>query len=601
MEPTRLFELMERRALEHPIPDALAAKVGNEWRKYSSQEVVDTARQLSLGLLEKHQIGKGERVALISMNRPEWILADLALLQLGAASVPIYPTATAKDYEYILGHAETTIALVSNQAIADKVNSVREHLPKLRAVYTFDQVNGIPHWSELLQAGQNAPTSTTAALNTRRSEVTPDDLASIIYTSGTTGTPKGVMLTHHNFISNMMAVLATVNVTHVKRALSFLPLSHVLERLVSYIYQHLHIAIYFAESVDTIAQNLTEVKPQVFVTVPRLLEKVYNSITAKGRDLTGTKRKIFDWSMKLGLSHNPDEPMGLIAGMKLALARKLVFSKWQAALGGELEMVMVGGSALQPRLARIFWAAGIKAIEGYGLTETSPVIAFNSLEEHRIGTVGKALKNLEVKISQEEGYRPGEGEILVKGPSVMQGYYKNPEATEQAIDRDGWFHTGDIGMFDDAHFLRITDRKKEMFKTSGGKYIAPLAIEGKLRESPYVAQVLVVGENQKFPAAIIVPEFSTLKKWYNDQGKTVSSDEELIHQPEVISLLNGVVTESNSNFGQWERIKQFRLVSDEWSITSGELTPKLSLRRKVIVNKYKDLIESIYKNSDAHP
>ena len=601
MEPTRLFEIMERQALRRPIPDALAAKVGNEWRRYSSQEAVDTARCLSLGLLERHQTGKGERVALISMNRPEWILADLALLQLGAVSVPIYPTATAKDYEYILGHAESTIAFVSNQTIADKVNSVRERLPKLRAVYTFDQVQGVHHWSELLEAGKKAPPATTAALHKRRNDVTPEDLASIIYTSGTTGTPKGVMLTHHNFISNFFAVLSIIDVSHLKRALSFLPLSHVLERLVSFIYQDLGIAIYFAESVDTIAKNLTEVKPQVFVTVPRLLEKIYESVTAKGRDLSGIKRKIFDWSMMFGLSYDPDAPAGLMQSLKLALARKLVFSKWRAALGGELEMVMVGGSALQPRLARVFWAAGIKAIEGYGLTETSPVIAFNSLQEHRVGTVGKVLNNLQVKILQEDGYRSGEGEILVKGPSVMQGYYKNPEATEQAIDREGWFHTGDIGMFDEARFLRITDRKKEMFKTSGGKYIAPLAIESKLRESPYVAQVLVVGENQKFPAAIILPEFSTLKKWYKDQGKPVSTDEDLIHQPEVTSLLEGIINDSNTNFGQWERIKQFRLVSDDWSIASGELTPKLSLRRKVIVNKYKDLIESIYKNSDARP
>ena len=602
MLPTRLFELMELQAAERPIPDALAAKVGDTWRRYSSQEVVDTARSLALGLLARHQVAKGDRIALISMNRPEWVFTDLAISQLGAVSVPIYPSATAKDYEYILGHAEVTIAVVSSAEIAQKLASVRATLPRLKAVYMLDDfkgsdIKGVEHFTDLFEAAKKADASVTAELKSRRDSVTTNDLASIIYTSGTTGTPKGVMLSHQNFLSNCLTVLEVVNISHLKRALSFLPLSHVFERLACYAYQHLGTAIYFAESVETIVKNLPEVKPQIMATVPRLLEKVYEAIVSRGRELTGAKRALFDWSLKLGLTYDPDRPAGLTKSLQLAIARKLVFSKWQAALGGELDIILVGGSALQPRLARVFWAADIHAIEGYGLTETSPVIAFNSLTDHRVGSVGKPLPNLQVKINQEDGYRQGEGEILVKGPSVMVGYYKNPEATAQAIDAQGWFHTGDIGMLDEG-FLRITDRKKEIFKTSGGKYIAPLAIENKLRESPYVAQVIVVGENQKFPSAIILPEFETVRKWYLSQGKTIGSNEDLINREETKDLIKQIVDESNANFGQWEKIKQFRLVADEWSIASGELTPKLSIKRKVIVAKYKDLIDGIYSGNN---
>ncbi|MBM4253020.1 MAG: long-chain fatty acid--CoA ligase [Deltaproteobacteria bacterium] len=601
MRPTRLFDLIERQAAALPLDDALAAKVGDSWRRYSSQEVVDTARNVGLGLLTRHQIAKGERIALISMNRPEWVFSDIAIAQLGAVSVPLYPSATAKDYAYILGHSEATVALVSTTEIAQKLNSVRGSLPNLKAVYTFDTAPGITDtmpFSELLTAGQNATPELAAALQARRDSVTPQDLASIIYTSGTTGTPKGVMLSHQNILSNVLTVLDVVNINHLKRALSFLPLSHVFERLACYAYQYMGTSIYFAESVETIVKNLPEVKPHVMATVPRLLEKVYEAIVNKGHELTGFKRVLFDWSLKLGLTYDPDHPADLKTKLQLAVARKLVFSKWKAALGGELDVILIGGSALQPRLARVFWAAGIQVLEGYGLTETSPVIAFNSFTEHRVGSVGKPLPNLQLKIIQEEGYRAGEGEILVKGPSVMIGYFKNPEATAQAVDADGWFHTGDIGVLDDG-YLRITDRKKEIFKTSGGKYIAPLAIENKLRESPLVAQVIVVGENQKFPSAIILPEFDNLRKWYAAQGKTVTSNAELIALPETNALLKEVVENSNVNFGQWEKIKQFRLVSDEWSIAGGELTPKLSIKRKVVINKYKDLIDGIYSGSKS--
>jgi long-chain acyl-CoA synthetase len=594
MQPTRLFDIMEQQAQEHPLPDALAAKIKGSWRLYSSQEVVDTARELALGLLGRHKLAHGDRVGLISLNRPEWIFTDLALLQLGAVSVPIYPTATAKDYEYILGHSEATVVFVSTRSIYDKIVSIKDNLPNLKAVYSFDELEGVTHWSEVLEQGRRSAPATVAALSERRNQVTPDDLASIIYTSGTTGTPKGVMLTHHNMLSNLTAVKNVIDVSIVKRALSFLPLSHVLERLGIYMYQSSGIAIYFAESIDSIARNLVEVKPQGFITVPRLLEKIYESIVAKGQELTGAKRALFDWALHLGLSHDPDKPAGPVASVELSLARKLVFSKWIEALGGNLKLVIVGGSALQPRLARVFWAAGIRAIEGYGLTETSPVIAFNNLTEHRIGTVGKVIPNMQVRIAQEEGYRTGEGEILTKGPSLMKGYYRNPEATSEAIDSEGWFHTGDIGMLEAGGFLRITDRKKEMFKTSGGKYIAPLAIENKLRECPYIAQAIVVGENQKFPAGIIVPEFSVLTPWCAAIGIKATEPAELIERPEVIDLFKQEIDRINANFGQWERLKQFRLVADEWSITSGELTPKLSLRRRVIVAKYKEQIDAIY-------
>ena len=595
MEVTRLFDIMHRQATAAPISNALVAKVKGVWQPYSSQEAVAMADRLSLGLLAAG-IKKGDRVAIISMNRPEWIITDLAVLQLGAVVVPLYPTATSGDYEFILAHAGVRVAFVSTKEIFSRVEAMRTRLPKLESIYSYDEVSGVAPW-QTLASNSAVGTEWNSALIAARANTTPDDTASLIYTSGTTGTPKGVILSHRNILCNVRAITAVIPLTGMQRALSFLPLSHVFERTGVYFYQYQGIGIYFAESIDTIAKNLAEVQPDVIITVPRLLEKIYNGITAKGRALRGLKRSLFDWSIKLGLAHDPDHPLGAIKALQLAIARRLIFSKWQAALGGRLRLVIVGGSALQPRLGRIFWAAGIATIEGYGLTETSPVITCNTPTHHRIGTAGRPLPGpdgVAIKIIQEEGYRQGEGEICARGPSIMTSYLNNPEATRESIDRDGWFHSGDIGFLDQDGYLKITDRKKEMFKTSGGKYIAPLAIEGKFRECPLISQIMVVGEHQKFPAALIVPDFVVLAAWAHEHGLAVATPAELVRHKDVISMFGREVESLNRDFGQWEKIKQFRLIAEEWTIANGELTPKLSLRRKVIINKHKGLIEQIF-------
>jgi len=602
MEVTRLFDVMHRQAKTAPISDALVAKIKGEWQPWSSQETVAMANRLSLGLLAAG-IKKGDRVAIISMNRPEWVLSDLAVLQLGAVVVPLYPTATAGDYEYILAHAGVRLVFVSTPEIWSRVEAMRTRLPKLERIYTYDEVPGADHWQTLVQssaARTDLDVELDSALVAARSHTTPDDTASLIYTSGTTGTPKGVILSHRNIVCNVKAIAAVIPLTHMQKALSFLPLSHVFERTGVYFYQYQGIGIYFAESIDTIAKNLAEVSPDVIITVPRLLEKIYFGITAKGRELRGVKRALFDWSIKLGLEHDPDHPLGAIKALRLAIARRLIFSKWQAALGGKLRLVIVGGSALQPRLGRIFWAAGIATIEGYGLTESAPVITCNTPTHHRIGTAGRPLPGpdgVEIKIIQEEGYRQGEGEICVRGPSIMTSYLNNPEATRESLDPDGWFHSGDIGFLDPDGYLKITDRKKEMFKTSGGKYIAPLAIESKFRECPLISQIMVIGEHQKFPSALIVPDFKVLAAWAHEHGLAVATPAELVRHEDVLSMFAWEVESLNRDFGQWEKIKRFRLIADEWTIANGEVTPKLSLRRKVIINKHKDLIEQIYASA----
>ena len=591
MEPKRIFDVMAIQASTRPITDALAAKVNGAWRPYSSQDVTQTADTVTRGL-RSLGIEKGQAVAIISMNRPEWAMVDLGCLQLGAVTVPLYPTATPQDYEYILQHSEARAVFVSTREIWERVTAIRSRLPNLVEIYTFDQVTGASSWDAVIEKGRAAA---SLDLGPIKAAVKGEDVASLIYTSGTTGTPKGVMLTHNNILANMMTVAKILPLHGVRRALSFLPLSHVLERTVSYYYQWLGISIYYAESIDTIAKNLSEVSPGVFATVPRLLEKIYGNILAKGHQLTGIKKKLFDWAINLGLNHDPDHPLDLASRIQLALARKLIFSKWQAALGGNLNVVVIGGSALQPRLGRIFWAAGIHVVEGYGLTETSPVIACNTVDHHRIGTVGRVLPNLKVKIAPEPDHGNGVGEILVQGPSVTQGYYKNPEATKEAIDAEGWFHTGDIGTFQEGQYLRITDRKKEMFKTSGGKYVAPLAVESKFRESALISQIMVVGENQKFPAALIVPDGPGLEAWALEQGIKHQNLAELVRHKKVRDLFGNEVSAMNKNFGQWEQVKQFRLVAEEWTIARGELTPKLSMKRKVIMEKHKDLIGEIYR------
>lgn len=585
MELKRAFDFLYYQQQQYPKTDALAAKVNGQWVKYSTQDVIDIANRLSLGLL-KLGIGKDDKVAIISPNRPEWNFADFGIQQIGAVSVPMYPTITVEDYRYIFNDAGVKVVFVSDRALYEKVKKATEGMD-IHSVYSFDKLPDVAHWTELEAMGKSEDLD---RLESYKNAVKETDLLTLIYTSGTTGRPKGVMLSHKNVVSNTLAV--SKNFTHVpngtSKALSFLPLCHIYERTGSYVYIYKGTSIYYAESMDTIAANLQEVKPDTFNTVPRLLEKVYDKIVSKGLELTGAKRKLFFWALDLGLKYDPAKNMGVAYNMQLALARKLIFSKWQAALGGNIKSIQSGAAALQPRLARVFWAAGIPVCEGYGLTETSPVISSTPAipSEVRIGCVGKVIDGVQVKIAED-------GEILCKGDNVMMGYYKQPELTAEVL-KDGWFHTGDVGELVEGKYLRITDRKKEMFKTSGGKYIAPQAMENKFKESLLIEQIMVVGEGRNFPAALIVPAFENLRAWCRAMEINYTTDEEMVKHPRVIAKFEEEIDNYNAHFGQWEKIKKFRLLSKPWGIDSGELTPTLKLKRKVIHQKYAEHIEQMY-------
>ena len=560
-------------------------------------------------------LGKGDMVGIISENRPEWNFVDLGAIQLGCVLVPLYPSASSNDFEYVLNHSEAKVVFVSKKEYLDKLLAIKEKLPHLKAIFTFDKIDGQEHWTQLTDKGAKKD---DAVLEEYRSAVMPEDLITLMYTSGTTGTPKGVMVTHDNLVFNIFSSLkldlARPGKDGSKRALSFLPLCHVYEKVVFYSYICRGISIYYAESMETIGANLQEVKPHTFTTVPRLLEKVYEKIEAKANELKGLKKIIFKWAMRVADKFKPEEePTGFYA-FQLNLARKLVFSKWQAALGGNIECVISGAAALSPHLAKIFWAAGIPIMEGYGLSESTPGFSVNSFGKDmlRVGTVGRVIPGIEVRIAAEEGYRPGEGEILCKGRNVMKGYYKNPEITAETIE-DGWLHSGDIGMFvdvkgnpvdlkpdqsvrfEDPYFLKITDRKKEVFKTSGGKYIAPLQLETKFKESFLIEQMAVVGEYQKFPAALIVPSFDNLKTWCKEHDIKAESAGQMITEPQVLEKFQQEIDKLNEGFGQVEKIKKFTLLANEWTIDGGELTPTLKLKRRVINEKFKAEIEDFYK------
>ncbi|MGV3639557.1 MAG: AMP-dependent synthetase/ligase [Adhaeribacter sp.] len=582
MNITRVFDILPYQLEHYPQSDCLTAKIQGQWVPMSTAEVIEQTRQLSLGLLEAG-IRKDDKIAIISMNRPEWLIADHGIQQVGAITVPMYPTITVEDYRYIFQDADVKIIFVSDAAIYNKVLAATADLEGISGVYTFDQVHGANHWSEILR-----PDGDTARLEAVKAAITEEDLFTIIYTSGTTGNPKGVMLTHRNLVSNFMSANPYVPVNKDHRALSFLPLCHIYERMLTALYLHVGVSIYFAEGMEVIADNLREVKPHVFSTVPRLLEKVYDKIVGKGMELSGAKRALFFWALNLGLQYD-NQKSSPWYNAQLALANKLVFSKWRQALGGNIIAIVSGGAALQPRLARVFWAAGIRVMEGYGLTETSPVIAVNrhNKEENLIGTVGPLIDNVEVKIASD-------GEILTKGPSVMKGYYKREDLTREVIDAEGWFHTGDIGEFVQGRYLRITDRKKEMFKTSGGKYIAPQMIENKLKESLLIEQVMVVGEGQKFPSALIVPAFLALQDWCRIHHIPYTNDSEMILHPEVRDKFKREVARFNEGFANFEQVKKFELLPQLWSVESGEFTPTLKVKRKVIYQNNKQLIESMY-------
>ena len=586
-EITRLFDFPYYQLEKFNLKESLVTKYNGEWVATSTQEYIDKANAISRALL-RLGVKPNDKIALISMaNRTEWNIMDIGILQLGAQNVPIYPTISEEDYEYVLNHSEAKYVFVSCTEVFDKVNAVKANTPHLKDVYSFDILENCKNWSEILEMG--ADTSNQNEVEKLKNKVKPDDLATLIYTSGTTGRPKGVMLTHHNVVCNAIESSKRLPIDYGNiSCLSFLPVCHIYERMMMYLYQYAGVTIYFAESMDKISDNLKECAPHVMTAVPRLLEKVYDKIIAKGTELTGIKKKLFFWAVEVGLQYEPYGQNGWWYERKLALARKLIFSKWKAGLGGNLSLIASGSAALQPRLARIFNAAEFGVMEGYGLTETSPVVSVNDMRNggFRIGTVGKLLDHTEVKIAED-------GEICVKGPQVMLGYYKDPEKTAEVI-KDGYFHTGDIGEIDADGFLKITDRKKEMFKTSGGKYVAPQLLENRFKQSRFIEQIMVIGEGEKMPAALIQPDFEFLRNWAKIHNIEVGDNKKMVQNKEVIARFQEEVDAANESFAKWEKVKQFRLTPDIWSIDEGHLTPTMKLKRKIVKEKYLDLYNDIY-------
>ena len=575
----------------------LVGKEGGQWKKYSTAAVKEIVDKLSAGLLSMGISGGDmtaegrDKVAILSKNRPEWVMLDLAVQQIGAILVPVYPTINVNELEFVLKDAQVKLVFVNDEDLFLKVLSLKEKLTSLKDIFTFEHVANARHWKEVIK---ESDPQWTGQVHLIAGKIKYEDLATIIYTSGTTGTPKGVMLSHRNILSNVMACIPCFPPGEELRTLSFLPLNHIFERMVTYLYLFRGTSIYYAESLDTIADNLKDIKPNMFTTVPRLLEKVYDKIMQKGNELTGIKKKLFFWAHSLAEKFELHKDQGAGYNLKLSIANKIIFSKWREGLGNHIKCIVTGGAACQVRLIRIFTAAGIPIMEGYGLTETSPVIAVNRFQEsgRMFGTVGPLIDGVEVKIAED-------GEILCKGPNVMMGYYKRPDLTAQEIT-DGWYHTGDIGTFTEnaqhpaGNFLKITDRKKELFKTSGGKYVAPLAIENKLKESPFIEQVILVGADRKFVSALIVPSFPNLRGWCRKNNVADGRNEELINNPKVNELFKELVESFNKFFNHVEQVKKFELLPNEWSVDTGEMTPKLSLKRKVIIEKYRDAIERIY-------
>ncbi len=590
MELTRLFDILELYRTDYAgKSDAFAKNVDGKWITYSAEDYIDLCTSVSYGLLELG-LEKGDRVATISTNRPEWNMMDMGIAQAGLVHVPIYPTISNTEQEYILNHCEAKVLCVSDHMLMKKVKPVLDKVPSLKAVFTYNEVAGEKYWMELVHLGKENAGKHRERLQSIKENTRPEDMLTIIYTSGTTGNPKGVMLSHHNMLSNTLATRPRLPLRHPDKAISFLPLCHVYERMVNYIFQVNGIGIYYVENLAKIGDFVREIKPQIFNTVPRLLERVYDNFIKKGKDLTGIKKHLYFWAVRLAHKYDYPNKLSWWYKKKHGLADKLIYKHWRAGLGNNIKFIVSGGSALQERLIRIFWAAGLRVYEGYGLTETSPVIAVNdpnSLDRMRWGTVGPILENLEVKIADD-------GEILCKGPSVMMGYFKDEEQTKEAIDEDGWFHTGDIGVLEDGMFLRITDRKKEIFKNSAGKYIAPQVIENILKESELIEQAMVVGENEKFASAIIAPNFDYLHFWATKHKVHFADNAELCHNKDVIARLQKEINQVNKRLGQVEQIKRFRLVCDSWTPETGELSPTLKLKRKELYAKYEHVLREIY-------
>ena len=598
MTPTRLFDCIDWQLEKFSKEDMFAAKEDGVWKKYSTATIKQQIDSLSMGLLHAGvgyndgSIEGRDKIAILSNNRPEWMILDMAVQQTGAVLTPIYPTINVNELEFILNDASVKMVFVSDQELYNKVQSIRSKTPSVQSVYTFNVIQEALYWKDLLHSGSEEDLQ---KLEASKKRIKPDELCTILYTSGTTGFPKGVMLSHHNILDNINNVNdILVPVCNYKdKALSFLPLNHIFERVVTYIYLFNGVSIYYAESLETIGENLKEVHPTVFSTVPRLLEKVYEKIIAKGREQKGIKKSLFFWAVALGSKFESDKNMGLWYNIQLAIANKIIFSKWREALGGNVKAIVTGAAACQVRLLKVFTAAKIVIMEGYGLTETSPVISVNHFEaeNRKFGTVGRVIQNVEVKLAED-------GEICCKGSNVMLGYYKRPDLTAECIDSEGWFHTGDIGIWTEDRFLKITDRKKEIFKTTGGKYVAPQPIENKMKESPFIEQMMVVGAERKFTAALIVPAFVNLKTWCAKNNIPTEDIHVMIKHPKVIEFYKSIVEKFNQLFNPVEQVKKFELLDSEWTINGGELTPTLKLKRKVIMEKYGEAVERIYATED---
>ncbi len=588
MEIRRIFDLLPYYQENYGWKtDAVAGKSNGEWRRYSIQEYVEISNNISYGFLAKG-VKPGDKIAIISTNRPEWNFLDMGIMQIGAIPVPIYPTISESDYQHILNHAEICYVIVEGEELLRKIEHILPEIPSLKGIYTFINRGRFNFLEELIQLGKENPVP--EKVEKIKTTIKSNDIATLIYTSGTTGSPKGVMLSHNNLIQNAKACSSIPPVGSEGIAMSFLPLCHVYERMMNYLYQYLGISVYYAENLGTIGENIKEIKPHILTTVPRLLEKIYDKIISNGRKLPWIQRQVFFWAVNIGQRFEFHNKNGWIYNIQLSIADKLVFSKWREALGGRFEVIVSGGASLQPRLGRVFTAAGIPIMEGYGLTETSPVIAVSNFTKHgrKFGTVGPVLPGVEVKIAED-------GEILCRGHNVMLGYYKDPENTAEAIDKEGWFHTGDTGVIEPEGQLRITGRKKSIFKTSFGKYVNPQLIEEKFKESPFIENIIVVGENQKFAAALIQPDFVFLKSYCKLKNIPYFTSQEIIQNDIIRKRIGKEVIKYNKFFGETEKVKKYEFISDEWSIQTRELTPTLKLKRNVINAKYKTMIDKLFE------
>ena len=583
----RLFDIPLYQLEKYPNNGMFVSKINGTWTPISTKDFIDLTNKVSKALIDL-SVQAGDKIGIISTNRLEWNIIDIACLQIGAIVVPLYPTISENDYKYIFKDSGIKICFVGSIDLYNKISNIKNELPELKNIYCFEEQPTVNFWKDLIFSEIKAQDSD---IEDRKTNIKPDELATIIYTSGTTGNPKGVMLSHSNIFSNVEGCIDRMPANEYSKVLTFLPVCHVYERMLHYLYMYMGCSIHFAESMDTIGENIKEVQPDMFTAVPRLIEKVYEKIIRKGEELSGFKKGLFFWAVRLAEKYETTGT-SLFYQIQLKIARKLIFSKWQEALGGNVKAIASGSAALQPRLARIFLAAGINVLEGYGLTETSPVVSVNCLKNGiKIGTVGTTIEKVDVKIAAD-------GEILVKGPNVMMGYYNNEKATKEVIDSEGYFHTGDIGEIVEGKFLKITDRKKEIFKTSGGKYIVPQVMENKFKESRFIEQIIVVGENEKYPAALIVPNFVYIREWLqlHSNEETTLNNEQLIAKKEIIDRFEKEISFYNQQFGHWEQLKKFKLLSEEFTVENGELTPTLKLKRKIILDKNKGLLSEIYND-----